>query len=113
MLEFVHRNAETENDHHIWPFVYLHGEAERMNEEAFSNGGDAPDLCMANEPIEKYIPDGLHGRAYKAINCVVGGKPAIVVLAKTLGENGPVCGRISLVDDVEAMRHTYTPENWR
>ena len=41
---------------HIWSFVYFHGEAERMNNKAFAEGGDAPDISIANEPIENYLP---------------------------------------------------------
>ena len=55
MLEFTHRSAENEKSLHIWPYVYFHGEAERMNDKAFAEGGDAPDISIANEPMENYM----------------------------------------------------------
>lgn len=119
MLEFTHRSAENEKSLHIWSFVYFHGEAERMNDKAFAEGGDAPDISIANEPMENYMlmktwmgelaVMGL-GVPVMALPCTVGGKPAVVVLA--VRPYGPIGGRIALVSDVEAMRHAYDVANW-
>lgn len=129
MLEFTHRSAENEKSLHIWSFVYFHGEAERMNDKAFAEGGDAPDISIANEPIENYLPmfskrdchEALTfgadpsavmvlGVQVAALPCTAGGKPAVVVLA--VRPYGPIGGRIALVSDVEAMRHAYDVANW-
>lgn len=141
MLEFTHRSTENEKSLHIWHFVYFHGEAERMNDKAFADGGDAPDISIANEPIENYLPmfskrdrhEALTfgadpsavmvlGVQVAALPCTAGGKPAVVVLATRpqslhsfrMGRtiHGPIGGRIALVSDVEAMRHAYDVANW-
>lgn len=123
MLEFTHRSAENEKSLHIWPYVYFHGEAERMNDKAFAEGGDAPDISIANEPMENYMlmktwmgelaVMGL-GVPVMALPCTVGGKPAVVVLAtrKSADSFALTGGRIALVSDVEAMRHAYDVANW-
>lgn len=133
MLEFTHRSAENEKSLHIWPYVYFHGEAERMNDKAFAEGGDAPDISIANEPIENYLPmfskrdchEALTfgadpsavmvlGVQVAALPCTAGGKPAVVVLAtrKSADSFALTGGRIALVSDVEAMRHAYDVANW-
>ena len=111
MLEFSHCSAEKENSgkYHPWPFVYFHGRAETMNYKAFEAGGDAPDISIANEPIEKYYPRGTSCDV--AITCMVAGEPAVVVLSNR--QSGLLRGRIVLVNDIEAARHAYTPEEWR
>lgn len=106
MLKFSHRSESNEKSEFIWPFVYLHGKAEDMNMEAFRNGGDAPDLCVANEPIENYWKDET-----VSIPCEAGGLPAVCVLSMRSGSFPS--GRVALVSDLKALQHTCSVNDWR
>lgn len=86
--------------------------AERINDEAFANGGDAPDICLANEPIEDYrrlvCPAVIVCQVQDGNIC----HDAVVVLAHN-GIQDHRQGRVALVHDIKAMQHAYTPEDWR
>lgn len=121
MLELEHLDDAKVDDvkRHMWHFVYLHGKAEDMFAEAFIDGGNAPDLCMANVPLAKYFPcdeRGLpireepHNFTVVPLACTIGGKPGVVVLSNSY-ERG-FNGRAALIEDVEAMRHIYSPQDW-
>ena len=59
MLTFIYAGdteRQKEGQWHRWPFVYLHGMAERINMASFEEGGEAPDICLANEPMDNYVP---------------------------------------------------------
>ena len=117
MLEFSHRSEEKEKSKsfHIWPYVYFHGRAEDVNRKASEEGGDAPDISIANEPLAKHYPHGATGDV--AIPCVIAGEQAVVVLSSN--RSRVLCGRIVFggrivfVSDIEAVRHAYTPYDWR
>jgi hypothetical protein len=117
MLKFIHADQNKDSLWHRWPFVYLHGEAERMNTKAFSEGGQAPDICMANIPMDEFVPcvgNGLPCRSWEgtvSIPCEVNGKPAVCVLSQDrIGSFG---GRIALVQDFQALQHVMQPKEWR
>ena len=114
MLEFYHRDASTEHNYGIWPFVYFHGEAERMNNAAFEAGGDAPDLCMCNKYMHDYITLGFKSHAQHGdlmtFSCKAGGLDAICVIACV---HGQIQGRIALATDHEGLRHALSPKEWR
>jgi len=119
MLKFIHADySNKELLWHRWPFVYLHGEAERMNMRAFSEGGEAPDICMANMPMDEFIPcvgNGLPCRSWKglvSIPCEVNDIPAVCVLAQN-GLDVVFGGRIALVKDFSALQHVMQPTDWR
>ena len=110
MVNFTHRSESNEKEQHIWPFCYFHGEAEDRNYEAFQNGGDAPDLSVADEPIDKYIKGDLVGSV--AIPCTAYGEPAVVIVSRDRFRNG-ISGRIALIADIKGMKHVYSIEDWR
>ena len=116
MLKFTHSDQNKDLLWHRWPFVYLHGEAERMNMQAFSEGGEAPNICMANKPMDEFVPcvgNGLPCQSWKgtiSIPCEVNGKPAVCVLSQDRGIFG---GRIALVQDFPALQHAMQPMSWR
>lgn len=119
MLKFIHADqSNKELLWHRWPFVYLHGEAERMNMQAFDDGGEAPDICMANMSMDEFVPcvgNGLPCRSWKgivSIPCEVNGQAAVCVLAQN-GSEGLFGGRIALVKDFTALQHVMQPSEWR
>lgn len=105
-LKFYH--ADDQRARYSWPFVYLHGEAEDMYMANFEAGGSAPDICGANLPMESFYT--VAAERDVALPCTVENKPAVVVLSKVRGFSA---GRIALVEDLKAMRHIYSPEDWR
>jgi len=114
MLKFAHVSRPFE--WHNWPFVYLHGEAEQINMQAFNDGGAAPDICMASEPLANYVPcpDGFPDRSWKgviSIPCMVDDYPAVCVLSS--GKRGMFGGRIALVKDFTALQHVMSPDDWQ
>lgn len=115
-LCFSHRTRTQSKTHpHIWHWVYLHGEAEDRNGDAFAEGGEAPDLCCVNRPLSDYVPCDDMGRptgpfTMRVIECQVDGDPGIVVLAV---ENGVWQGRVALCCDAPAVKHALTPSEWR
>lgn len=121
MLKFIHAdsNKDRKRLEHRWPFVYLHGQAERMNDQIFNEGGEAPDICMANEPMDNYIPcvgNGLPCVSWKgtvSIPCLVNDTPAVCVLSSHRSTDGHFGGRIALVKDIEGLRHALSPLEWR
>lgn len=119
MLKFIHADySNKELLWHRWPFVYLHGEAERMNMQAFNDGGEAPDICMANMPMDEFVPcigNGLPCQSWKgtlSIPCEVNGIPAVCVLSQNRLA-GVFGGRIALVKDFTALQHVMQPTDWR
>ena len=126
MLKCIHANwsndevfyIEKELIWHRWPFVYLHGEAERMNFSAWNDGGEAPDICMANMSMDQFVPcigNSLPCQSWKgtvSIPCEVNGQAAVCVLSNDRLGN-LFGGRIALVKDFTALQHVMQTKDWR
>ena len=84
-------------EEYMWPFVYLHGNAENVLEH---DEDLAPDMFYANEPKPKVAGQYI---------CTIGELWAVAVIAPHLGILG---GRIALVKDPDALKHALTPEKW-
>ena len=120
MLTFIYAGdteRQKEGQWHRWPFVYLHGMAERINMASFEEGGEAPDICLANESMDNYVPcigNGLPVQSWDdslSIPCLVNDSPAVCVLyQRPLVGFG---GRIALVEDLVALQHVVVPGDWR
>lgn len=120
MLKFIYAGdteRQKEGQWHRWPFVYLHGMAERINMASFEEGGEAPDICLANESMDNYVPcigNGLPVQSWDgslSIPCLVNDSPAVCVLyQRPLVGFG---GRIALVEDLVALQHVVVPGDWR
>ncbi len=104
-LEFYHL-SDPANKQHRWPFVYLHGAAERHNEEQQRQHGDwkweAPDLFEANQPmpvVEGDYPAMLYGMR---------------VVAFLRMRHDHLHGRVASPDgDTIAFLHAQNVKEWR
>ena len=115
MVNLYYASDEMDKLHHRWPFVYLHGEAEDMNLPAWeAGGGAAPDICVADVPLDEAFKPTTVGET-KELECTVNGLKAVAVLHnKNNGEFGSyVQGRVSLISDPEALKHAMAVSDWR
>lgn len=89
-----------------WAFVYLHGEAEALNQAVADKNEDwydwAPDLFESDQDMPSE-PGEYSAMLY--------GKEVVVVLAYR-GSN-ILCGRAVLADDSVALEHARCPSEWR
>ena len=110
MLNLFHANEEMTKKHHAYHFVYLHGEAEEMNEYDFS----APDLCVGDIPLDDVFNSNTVGDT-KEVECTVNGKPAIAVFHNWDNHEFGfyIKGRVALASDTEAVKHCQNPQAWR
>jgi len=83
---------------HRWQYCYLHGGAEfEYNPESSA----APDIFLADAPMPETA-----GNYIVFINDV----PAIAVIAL---HHGILSGRVSLLSDTEALRHSLDEKSWQ
>ena len=101
--------AAPEGDY-IWHFVYLHGEAEALNQEMADKGGwhederhwSPSDCFVSDQPMP---PDGDY-------DALLYGRPVKVVIRKRKHANY-LCGRVACIDDPEGLAHALSPDDWR
>ncbi len=78
-----------------WDYCYLHGEAEKIFNQDFS------DLFTADMPMPQ------KAGSYPVL---IDGIPAVAVIANRYGY---LSGRVVLVSDTEALKHALNPDEWR
>ena len=87
-----------------WPFVYLHGELEKLNRENMEKNEwewSAPDIAVFSE-----LRPGRAG-TYTADYY---GHPCVIVIAEA---NGHLAGRVCLdIPDSEDYLHVHTVKDW-
>lgn len=110
MLNLFHANEENSQKYHDYFYVYLHGEAEQMNDYDYQ----APDICVGDTPLDDVFNSNKVGET-KEVECTVNGKPAIAVFHNhNNGELGFIRrGRVALASDTEAVKHCRNPQDWR
>lgn len=105
MFKFLNPNDPASKDIELWHFVYMHGEAERANQEQQQREGwsdrEAPDYCVCADP-KPTAPGAYYGELY--------GRMVICVLAH---RHGGLDGRAAFIDDYPAVMHCNSPEDWR
>lgn len=108
-LEFFYATEENYYKYHRWPFVYLHGEAERIE------GFDYTDLCVCNIPMDECVDDALLWKSRTVIEfpCKVHGLDAIAVIGRRSEYDRYFSGRIALLHDEEALKHARDIAAWR
>ena len=108
-LEFFYATEENYDKYHRWPFVYLHGEAERIE------GFDYTDLCVCNIPMDKCVDDSLlrKSRSVVELPCKVHGLDAIAVIGRRSKRDPYLAGRVALLSDEKALKHARDIVAWR
>lgn len=91
----IYPERDYSEGNHRWSFCYLHGKAEDVFEQ------EVADMFEADEP--KPTQEGNY-------LVIIDGHPAIAVIRMRFGT---MSGRVSLIDDTEALKHALTPEDWR
>lgn len=105
-LYHVHDPALPADAAEQWGYVYLHGEAEAVNDR-MQQANDwewyAPDMFVSDQPMPT-SPGEYEVRLY--------GNRAFAVLAMPEPRDW-LCGRVALETDERALKHVRTPEDWR
>ena len=102
-MEFRHEQDPKAQGWYRWPYVYLHGIAEKRNAERGSIEGwdTAADIFVANGPMPTEVGE------YRAN---LYGREVVAVLAV---RDAFFNGRVAEIDDPEGLAHAREPDSWR
>ncbi len=121
--EYLQGLSEDPQEVHVLPFIYLHGELEDSNLQAYENDDNscAPDLCMANltvrditelakkqEGVTNPDTEGLIAE----IECHANGEPALCVVRYDAFTKR-IHGRVAWLSDAKGLAHAKDTTNWR